>query len=300
MADSTQSHALHFRILEDIAKDLSGDTRFPVCLEACIAVRDALSDPIVSMEKVVQAIGTDPLIAKKLLRLANSLTYNPQGKIVSDLSAAIYRLGFQTVRTATLGVAMEQMLYSAHLMDVRDIAQRTWQHSLQVASIARVLSRHIGKVNAEDAMLAGIAHNMGILYLLYRTSNYPEYSNHREELLELVTGWHENIGETLQTALGLPEHITQAIRDHEHPGEMGNPQSLSYIIHLANQLGGGTGLNWLKPETAHTNEVPATLVRYLGLLRELEDEIRDVHQALDSFSLPRNFSTSKGSNQPQT
>lgn len=298
MADSTQSHALHFRILEDIARDLSGDTSFPACLEACIAVRDALSDPVVSMEKVVQAIDADPLIAKKLLRLANSLTYNPQGKVVLDVSAAIYRLGFETVRTAALGVAMEQMLYSANLMDVRDIAQRSWQHSLQVASIARVLSRHIGQVNAEDAMLAGLAHDIGVLYLLYRTASYPEYQHHRTELLELVTAWHENIGQSLLIALGFPERIILAIREHDQPREIENPQSLDYIIHLANQLGGGMDLEWLKPENTHTHKVPAALVRYLELLQEVEHEIRDVHQALDSFSLSRNFLSRKGSNQP--
>lgn len=300
MADTTPSHTLHFRILEDIARDLSGDTSFPVCLEACIAVRDALNNPVVSIERVVQAIGTDPLIAKKLLRLANSLTYNPQGKIISDVSAATYRLGFETVRTAALGVAMEQMLYSANLMDVRDIAQRSWQHSIQVASIARVLSRHIGQVNAEDAMLAGMAHDVGVLYLLYRTASYPEYQNQHAELLELVTDWHENIGLSLLTALGFPNHIIHAIREHDQPREIENPQTLDYVIHLANQLGGGMYLEWLKPEVTHTNEVPANLVRYLGLLKETEDEIRDVHQALDSFSLSRNFSPQKESNQPRT
>lgn len=256
MADTTPSHTLHFRILEDIARDLSGDTSFPVCLEACIAVRDALNNPVVSIERVVQAIGTDPLIAKKLLRLANSLTYNPQGKIISDVSAATYRLGFETVRTAALGVAMEQMLYSANLMDVRDIAQRSWQHSIQVASIARVLSRHIGQVNAEDAMLAGMAHDVGVLYLLYRTASYPEYQNQHAELLELVTDWHENIGLSLLTALGFPNHIIHAIREHDQPREIENPQTLDYVIHLANQLGGGMYLEWLKPEVTHTRFQP--------------------------------------------
>ena len=61
----TGNDSLHFRILEDIARDLSGDVNFPTCLDAAILVRNTLKDPFANLEHVVQAIGVEPLISSK-------------------------------------------------------------------------------------------------------------------------------------------------------------------------------------------------------------------------------------------
>ena len=106
---------LHFRILEDIARDLSGDINFPICMDAAILIRNTLKDPLTNLDRVAQVVGFEPLISSKLLRLANSVSYNPAGKSISDLSTAIARLGFDVVRTTSLAVAMDQMLKSRNL-----------------------------------------------------------------------------------------------------------------------------------------------------------------------------------------
>ena len=58
--------SVHFRILSDIAHDLSGDVNFPICMDAAILVRDTLKDPLVSIERVVQVVSVEPLISSKL------------------------------------------------------------------------------------------------------------------------------------------------------------------------------------------------------------------------------------------
>ena len=103
---------LHFRILEDIARDLSGDINFPICMDAAILIRNTLKDPLTNLDRVAQVVGFEPLISSKLLRLANSVSYNPAGKSISDLSTAIARLGFDVVRTTSLAVAMDRTLGS--------------------------------------------------------------------------------------------------------------------------------------------------------------------------------------------
>ena len=105
----------HFRILEDIARDLSGDVNFPTCMDAAILVRNTLRDPYASLPRVVQVIGVEPLISSKLLKLANSVAYNPSGNSITELAPAINRLGFEVVRTTSLAVAMDQMLKSRNL-----------------------------------------------------------------------------------------------------------------------------------------------------------------------------------------
>jgi HD-like signal output (HDOD) protein len=155
-------------------------------------VRNTLRDPLADLQLVVRAISTEPLISSKLLKLANSVSYNPSGKPITDLQLAVARLGFEIVRTTSLAVAMDQMLKSKNLTTYDQISHAAWRHSMQVAAIARVLARRIGRINADEAMLAGLVHNIGIFYLLYRAAEYPEYRDDQPAMLELLAGWHEH------------------------------------------------------------------------------------------------------------
>ena len=272
---------IHFRILEDIARDLSGDVNFPTCMDAAILVRNTLRDPIASLERVVQAVGIEPLISSKLLRLANSVSYNPSGKRVTDLASAIGRLGFEVVRTTSLAVAMDQMLKSRNLAAYDDLARQAWEHSLQVAAIARVLARRIGRVKPDEAMLAGLVHDIGIFYLLFRAAEYAEYRDNRDAMLDLIRGWHESIGESLLHILGLPDHITEAVRDHDQPQNIEAPSSIRDILYFANLLAMDTQCSLL------TEIPPATVEQTIGdrsrfadLLEEAEEDIRELRAAL--------------------
>jgi putative nucleotidyltransferase with HDIG domain len=271
----------HFRILEDIARDLSGEVNFPTCMDAAILVRNTLRDPYASLPRVVQVIGVEPLISSKLLKLANSVAYNPSGRSISELSPAISRLGFEVVRTTSLAVAMDQMLKSRNLSAFDDISHNAWEHSVRVAAIARVLARRIGRINPDEAMLAGLVHDIGIFYLLYRAAEYPEYRQNPATIIELISGWHEGIGESLLHILGLPERITDAVRDHDRLQNVETPCSVRDVLYFANLLAGWDS-EWLPhPDDEQEAETRASdRERYADLLEEAEDDIAELRAAL--------------------
>ncbi|HEX6736621.1 MAG TPA: HDOD domain-containing protein [Azonexus sp.] len=272
---------IHFRILEDIARDLSGDVNFPTCMDAAILVRNTLRDPLANLDRVVQVVGIEPLISSKLLRLANSVSYNPSGKRVNDLATAIGRLGFEAVRTTSLAVAMDQMLKSRNLAAFDDIARKAWEHSLQVAAIARVLARRIGRFKPDEAMLAGLVHDIGIFYLLFRAAEYPEYRDNRAAMVDLIRGWHESIGESLLHILGLPEHITEAVRDHDQAQNIETPSNLRDILYFANLLAEDSeyGLP-TELDPAWSDKAIADRARFADLLDEANDDIQELRAAL--------------------
>ena len=277
----TTDNKIHFRILEDIARDLSGEVNFPTCLDAAIMVRNALKDPEISLDRVAHVIEVEPLIASKLLRLANSVPYNPSGRVISDLKTAIGRLGFEAVRTTSLAVAMDQMLKSKHLSGFDAISRLTWEHSLQVAAIARVLARRIGRINPDEAMLAGMVHDIGVFYLLYRAAEYPEYRESQDAVIALVAGWHESIGESLLHVLGLPEHIVDSVRDHDRLHNTENPCTLPDVVYFANILAGGN-FEWMQgiDGTQEVESSAAHRERYADLLEEAQDDINELRAAL--------------------
>uniref|UniRef100_Q47IF2 Putative signal transduction protein n=1 Tax=Dechloromonas aromatica (strain RCB) TaxID=159087 RepID=Q47IF2_DECAR len=275
--------SVHFRILEDIARDLSGDVNFPTCMDAAILVRNTLRNPDADLEQVIQAIGVEPLIASKLLRLANSVSHNPRGERISDLGAAITRLGFDIVRTTSLAVAMDQMLKSKNLSAYDRISQQTWENSVQVAAIARVLARHLGRIHPDEAMLAGLVHNIGVFYLMYRAAEYPEYRDNEAAMLELLAGWHEGIGESLLHILGLPDSITDAVRDQNQLRSIETPCSISDVLHFAKLLA-DTQPAWQTAnlDAQQTEALAAERSRYADLLQEAEEDILELRAALSA------------------
>lgn len=278
----TVEASTHFRILEDIAQDLSADVNFPTCLDVAILIRNTLKDPEVALDQVAKVVGLEPLIASKLLRLSNSVPYNPSGKAITDLRTAISRLGFESVRTTSLAVAMDQMMKSKNLAGFDTLSKLTWEHSLEVAAISRALARRVGRVNPDEALLAGIVHDIGIFYLLYRAAEYPEYRDNEASVLDLVIGWHESIGESLLHVLGLPERIVDAVRDHDQlRSKSDSAMTLSDVLYFANLLAGGN-FEWLHKFDGPRNveASAADRERFADILEEAEDDIRELRTAL--------------------
>lgn len=276
-----EDQSLHFRILEDIARDLSGNISFPICMDAAILVRNTLKDPLANLARVSQVVGLEPLISSKLLRLANSVSYNPAGKSISDLSTAIARLGFDVVRTTSLAVAMDQMLKSRNLANYDQIAQSAWEHSIRTSAIARVLARHLGNINPDEAMLAGLVHDLGIFYLLYRAAEYPEYRRDMAATLELLRGWHESIGESLLHILALPDSITQAVHEHHQLRSVETPRSVQDVLYFAMLLAETDPLQY-SPDLETQATQATDRARYSHLLQEAEEHVLSLKEALST------------------
>ncbi|MDR0996771.1 MAG: HDOD domain-containing protein [Zoogloeaceae bacterium] len=273
--------SIHFQLLESVAKDLSGDVNFPTCFDATIRIRKVISDPMASADRIAAAISIEPMVVMRLLKLANSVLYNPSGRITTDVREAVWRVGLSTVCTIAMGVAAEQLSHSKELAPFADIAHATWEHSIKVAAIAKALARHLGTVNSDDAMLAGMVHDIGVFYLLYRAAGFTDYQENRKALLDLVIGWHESIGESLLAVLGMPERIVEAVRDHDQIHEVPNPETLADVLYLSNLLGGGQ-FEWLGVEMeATSNEALANAqARFSKPLEEAMGDIQEIRLAL--------------------
>ena len=107
------SNPLTFKILEDIARDLSGsEITFPTFLDITFQVRTALKDPDLTVEQLAKLVGAEPLMSTKIVRMSNSVAQNPSGREIADVKSAIVRVGMEAVRTVSFAVAMEQLLKS--------------------------------------------------------------------------------------------------------------------------------------------------------------------------------------------
>lgn len=233
--------AQRFQMLEDIAHELSTNTVvFPTCFDAVFKLRKELQNPDVTIQRIVSLVSLDPLISAKLLRLANSVIFSAEGGAVKHLSAAIVRLGLETVRMTALSIAMNEFRLSKDIAVFKELSQSLWTHSIKTAAGARILARSNERLNPEVAMLAGLVHDLGAFYMLYRAAKYEELRSRPETVKYLIVQWHESIGVTLLSSLGLPPEVIQASTDHDHPRQP--PEAITDIadaVYVANILVGG-------------------------------------------------------------
>lgn len=237
--------AQRFQMLEDIAKELSGEVIFPTYFDAVLRLRKVLQDPNQSIAGISAAVVIEPLISAKLLRLANSVAFNPAGHQVVDLKSAIARLGVNAVRTSAMSIVMSQLMRAKGMADFAELTQSLWDHSIKSAAAAKILAKATTRLNPDEAMLAGLIHDLGAFYMLYRATQYEELRHRPDSVRYLIIQWHESIGVALLNALGIPEEIVDATAEHDHLRTTPIPiRNFSDVIYVANMLAGGH-FEWL-------------------------------------------------------
>lgn len=260
-----------FHMLEDIAKELKSVVVFPTYFDAALRLRKALQDPEIPIARIALLVSVEPLVAAKLMNLANSALYNPDGKPVRNLPAAIARLGTELVRTTAVAIAMNQILRAKDMASFGDLTHALWEHSIKSAVIARILARTYTRINPDEALLAGLVHDLGAFYMLYRAAQYSELRDRPESVKHLIMQWHEGVGVTLLGVLGMPEEIVQATVDHDHPrAQPVTVQSLSDVVYVSNILA-GAHFEWfyqdIDPVAAETSIMRGS---YADLLPQIE------------------------------
>ncbi|WP_371323322.1 HDOD domain-containing protein [Dechloromonas sp. ZY10] len=271
----------HHKLLTRITSDLAGQANFPTCLDAAVAVRNTLQQEQVTLEMLREAVAGSPLIAARILRLANASAYNPGGKVIADLGSAISRIGFEAVRSISLAIAIAQMNAPQQPPHFAAIAAATLEHSLQVAAIARTLARTLGRINPDEAMLAGLVHDIGIFYLLYHAAEASDYRQDSALLDDLLACHHEAIGEQLLLALALPGRIIRAVSEHEHLQHVETPSSIRDVLYFANLLATPVASEISLDLPAAERELrQLDRERYQAILSHAEDHIADLRTAL--------------------
>ncbi|MFA7558185.1 MAG: HDOD domain-containing protein, partial [Hydrogenophaga sp.] len=143
--DSGDHRALHMRLLADLAQDLSGEMSFPTSLDLAIRMRNILMQPDLTLEKFTRAVAMEPVIASRLVKLANAQAGDAgdgeERSPVATLQRAIQALGLEQARSVSLGVAMDQIMKAGNLKPFSRYAKLTWEHSIRTALLAQAVAR---------------------------------------------------------------------------------------------------------------------------------------------------------------
>jgi HD-like signal output (HDOD) protein len=196
--------------LKYLAAELSGGSvDLPCFPDVIMRIHNTLMDPLTAPERAARIVGTEPRLAARLIQTANSATFNAAGNPVTDLRAAITRLGHQMVQSIAMTCALQQMKNAPALASIAVSLTALWRESIAVAAICQVVARRT-KVGPDEAFLTGLMHGIGRLYIMVRATSQSRDPG-EAALLEQIDGWHPSIGKAVLENWGFPEKMSDAV-----------------------------------------------------------------------------------------
>ena len=215
---SAAEQDIAFGFVRELAAELSsGKVDLPGFPHILVRVQRVLSDPAADLDRILRVIGSEPVLATQLVRLANSAALNPSGPPITDLRAAVARVGLDTVRSATLACALRQLQYAPALRGLETQLGELWRRSVQVASLSFVIARRLTGTMADTALFAGLLQGVGRLYILTRAHRHRSLFQDADTYAAIEAGWHLSIAAALLENWGIAEEIVQAVQESENP-----------------------------------------------------------------------------------
>ncbi|PHS18561.1 MAG: histidine kinase [Kangiella sp.] len=179
----------------------------PTLPEVALKIRDAANNPDVTSNSLAGVIAQDAALAARIIKVANSPLL--RGAVsVDNLQLAITRMGISFVRNLATGLAMEQMFQATH--DAVDKRLRaSWEHSLEVASISHVLASNFTKLKPDQATLAGLVHQIGVLPILTLAEENPQILEKEAVLDKIIERLHGKVGRAIMKAWEFPAELLE-------------------------------------------------------------------------------------------
>ena len=208
-------------------------------------VLKALDTPGVTNEQLGEIIALDGALAIEVLRLTRS-AYLGLPRNLTDTAEAVEALGLDAVKALVL--ALKFLAEHSHLRPGYLAIDQIWQHSTNVAQIARdlVLFETKDRTLASEAFIAGLVHDLGKVVLV---TNFDDLYGRVHSLArkqpvplwdiekEMFGANHGEIGACLVGMWNLPSSIVQATAYHHEP-PLGEHDHLTPLaaVHIANVL----------------------------------------------------------------
>lgn len=123
----------------------------------------SLRDPDSSVKDYVNIVNKDPVMSAAVLKLANSVYFNPIGAHIGDIERSIVKLGIDGLRSV-LSAAVMQPIIQRDSAYFSQTGQRLWQHSLNTAVACEVIG-HARRLERFKVYLMGLVHDIGKITL---------------------------------------------------------------------------------------------------------------------------------------
>ena len=137
---------------------------FPPAPHVLLRFLKVVENDRASITELANLVGLDPALSARFLTVANSPALRREREII-NLEQCMITLGTRLARTLAACLAI-QSVFARTAGEAQYDFKGFWKHSLRVAEISRAIAAHKEYIDIEEAFLAGLLHDVGLLILL--------------------------------------------------------------------------------------------------------------------------------------
>ena len=205
--------------MNDLNTYIKKDFKLPSPPAIAVQILDAVKDEHATSESLSKIISSDPALASRILKFANSSLYAARVKIDS-IDRAISVLGTETLKNIALSFSIAKTHPDIHSTGFD--FNLFWRCSLTSAVSSNLLADMLGKKTG-DAFVLGLLKDIGMLFM-YTAQPDAYISVFKEKLSNNITlveaertiyGFdHQEIGAAILEHWSFPEQTYRPIRYH--------------------------------------------------------------------------------------
>lgn len=274
-----------------LLKAISRVTEISSLPEVTTRIVEVVEDPKSTAQDMHEIVKHDPALAAKVLKVVNSAFYGLPSQI-ANLDRAIVMLGLSAVKNIALAASLSR-LFRPGAISERFASRDLWTHCVSVGVCARLLAR-VSFGQAEEAFVAGLVHDMGLLIefqvfpdqlktVAERCESQPQ--DFRAVEREVIGGDHQAFGAWVAAKWKFPPGLRCAISRHHDPESL-KPELRRIVtaVQIADTICSQNELGFYL--TAQVQEITDEMLEYVGvgeqqlgeLLEALPERIREAEQ----------------------
>ena len=210
------------------------DLSIPMLPDQAQRVLQTVADPDVTIAKLAAVVTKDPVLATRVLGMANSALYGAMAPLRS-VSDAVVRLGTRTVRNVVVTVSMQSQFKSPEVYGQE--GGRFMEHAVGTAYVAHLIAERL-RSDVEEAFLCGLLHDIGKLVILKTAHQHQKRSQaviHSDELHAALSRYHALCGSLALGFWNVPDEVREVVRCHHAFEDASVPQAAA-ICYAANLL----------------------------------------------------------------
>lgn len=270
------------RLTVQIYEDLNtGRLLLPSLPDVAIRIGEAVNDENSDARKVAALIETDPAIALKIVKAANSARFGGVSQLAT-VAEAVARLGMQNTRYLVVTFALRELFRT----DSKPLAARMnalWEHSRRIAALTRVLGDRVGGFNAHESLLAGLVHDIGGLAVIAYARDYPEVAENPAALESSIAALRTQLSGMILSKWQLPAELIAAAKEaenwyREHPGRA-DYADLVIVAQVHEGIAGDLDPARV-PALGRLGLAPTEVDRGIDLLHEAQEQVEQTQRLL--------------------
>lgn len=180
-------------------------------------VMQLMEDESATADDLAKVVASDPAVAARVLKISNSSFYGCQRQI-QTLPHAIMMLGFVTLKSVVVAASVKQVYHPFGLTE-----KLLWEHSFGAGLAARIIASDTRQVNAEEAFLGGLFHDLGKIIMNFLDKDtfleamqrcYNDGLAFDKVEKHLFPYSHEEVGALVIKKWNFPDHLMKAVMAH--------------------------------------------------------------------------------------